>query len=150
METFMYISENIYYLLKELGFLFLSFSYSAFLELMRRTSSQRKWAEFPHGITGMILRTWFALSIMCEDNSRWQSSCQKIVLPLQTANHSANTLWWNNSWNGEVTATKQQHPHTRTREIHFLDCFFFFLYLHAWVQTHWESDRAPEGPTPLN
>lgn len=57
----MYISENIHYLPKEDGFLFFSFSHAAFVELMRRISSQRKrgffsYAEKTHKTMGSLLK----------------------------------------------------------------------------------------------
>lgn len=49
----------------------------------------------------------------------------------QTANQQCKhaLMKKRNTQNGEVTATKQQHPHTPTREIHFLLLLFFFFFL---------------------
>ncbi len=134
----MYISESIYYLLKEVGFLFLPFSYSAFLELMRRTSSQK----CPHGITGMILRTRFVLIEHCV----WRrqlllSSCQKIMLPLQTANQQCKHAlmkrlmnWWGHRYKAAASAYEyKRNP-------------FFGLLLFFFVVSRLSSNTLRERP----
>lgn len=116
METFMYISGDIHYLKKgklPCFFFFFSLSPAAFLELMRRTSCQRKWAEFPHGIIGMIL----------------SEHCLIIVWRQITAAADNLCLWWKKAKHRMVRSLLQSIIVLirMQEESIFFNCFLFFM-----------------------
>lgn len=110
-----------------------------FLELTWRTS-QRKW-----------ISRWdiICLERLYEEDSFRQSSGQNdAAATAQTRSREKK-----NSWNAEVTATKQQRPHTPYKRNPFFQpllCFLFFCRFTLEFKHTEGAAGAPEGPTPLN